>query len=239
MALHHISPTKGVDACGAKSPSSCKFKTARHFSTEAAERIVSGNPKNYYETEAMHEHNAIQQKRRLENKNNGPVPKPPTFNPNNSQRPTGFPQRSKGPNPGTVKETLFHRDLGFPKGFAANPPTGKKNLEWSYHAEGSRLDDRYGEIPRIDHFNPENWSLIELGVEDQGNGRSRISKLVYRAELDDDFDMCIVVIPRGKNAKGQPSPWLVKTVWLNEANDSHKTLNRTKYKIPAEPAFIN
>lgn len=237
--MQHISPSVGVAPCGAKSPAACKFKSARHFSEEAAERIKNGTPSNYYETEAMHEHNAIQQRIRLEGKGK-PVPKPspgPSLTAHQSNR---FPQnhrKQQGARPTAMSEVVYHRDIGFPPEFAGKAPSGKKTLEWSRHAEEARFNDRYGDIPHLKSFNPEQWNLLEVGVEPDENGKTkRITKFTYRTELDDDHDMCIVVIPKGgiDPRTGKPRSWFVKTVWLNESNDAHRTLDRSKYATPVK-----
>ena len=50
----------------------------------------------------------------------------------------------------------------------------------------------------------------------------RVAKVVVRAELDDVNDVVLVLIPG-------PREWRVKTVWLNNRTDSHKTLDRSRY----------
>lgn len=119
------------------------------------------------------------------------------------------------------EEKLFHTELGFPSNFT--PPKGVRPLEYSRHAEKAALDDRYGYITLPPQINLDNFELIELGVVD-GN---KVSKMLYRGSLDGERDICIVVIPKPKGQK-----WFVKTVWINERNDSHRTLNRNKYVVP-------
>lgn len=117
-----------------------------------------------------------------------------------------------------MSSQLFHTDLGFPVKFQA--PTGTYKLEWSNHANKARYDDRYGFIETFDTITTKDYTVIELLVED-----GKIAKIVLRGELDNDFDITYVLIPR----KGS---WLVKTVWLNYWNDTHKTLDTSKYDRP-------
>lgn len=114
---------------------------------------------------------------------------------------------------------LYHTDLGLPAGFRL--PNRAVELSYTHHAREAATDDRYGDIPLVPVLNLAHVRTIEVGMEGE-----RVAKVVVRAELDDDFDIVFVLIPcRG--------PWRVKTVWLNEANDTHKTLNRSRYTIPA------
>jgi hypothetical protein len=260
----HISPTKGVDTCGAQSPETCKFKeTSRHFTAKAAERIKTGRPANFDEYEAMMKHReAIGDKSEVKPFGGAPKPAPgpqqaakPTlakagFKPTQlSQRPAPRPfptapqtglNRNVAPFPGQSRaggfqggkggyksnvprsaETLYHMELGFPKNF--NPPTGVHELEYSRHAVEATQDDRYGAIPVLKKMNVDRLKMVELGVQD-----GRVSKIVYRGTLDEERDMCIVVIPKPAGQK-----WFVKTVWINLRSDQHRTLDESKYARPA------
>lgn len=114
---------------------------------------------------------------------------------------------------------LYHAEIGFPYGFKA--PVGTYKLEWTNHADKARRDDRYGYIEMFDSINTNEFDVIELEV----NSAGRPTKIVLRGELDNQFDVTFVLIPR-------VGTWLVKTVWLNYWNDTHKTLNKTKYTTP-------
>lgn len=111
---------------------------------------------------------------------------------------------------------LYHTEIGFPKAFVA--PTARVSLEWSRHADAARTDDRYGVIPKFDTLPLAALTLIEIGVE-----AGRVAKMLYRGHFNADIDVCFVLIPKATG------PWFVKTVWQNERNDTHKTLDRSKY----------
>lgn len=115
---------------------------------------------------------------------------------------------------------LFHSELGFPSTF--RPPTGVRPLQYSHHAKQAATDDRYGNIELPSNLNLDEMKLIEVGVE---NGS--VSKFLYRGKMDDTRDICIVVIPKPRGEK-----WFVKTVWINENNDKHRSLDVTKYLVP-------
>lgn len=110
---------------------------------------------------------------------------------------------------------LYHADIKLPTGFRLPPRTVR--LTWSKHAERARMTDRYGMIPKSATVDLSKCRTIEVGME-----AGRVKKVVVRTSLDQKNDVIYVLIPG-------PSAWLVKTVWINEKNDKHKTLDRSKY----------
>ncbi len=110
---------------------------------------------------------------------------------------------------------LYHTDIRLPTGFRL--PDRVVELAWTRHAEGARHNDRYGVIPKIPVVNLGLCRTIE--VELQGK---RVLKVVVRTALDKTNDIVLVLVPG-------PGAWTVKTVWINKKNDSHKTLDRSKY----------
>lgn len=109
---------------------------------------------------------------------------------------------------------LYHVDIRLPEGMKRF--TGRAPLAWSRHADRARRDDRYGEIPKYRTITFDNLDVIEIGMEGD-----KLVKVLFRGHFSETLDLCIVVMPG--------LPWLVKTVWLNEKNDTHKTLDRSKY----------
>lgn len=109
---------------------------------------------------------------------------------------------------------LFHSDIRLPDGFVA--PRGRVSLRWTRHADQARVSDRYGDIPKFSTATLDNLNVIEVGVE---NGR--VVKILFRGRMSADLDVCMVLIPG--------TVWTVKTVWINERNDKHGTLDRSKY----------
>ena len=110
---------------------------------------------------------------------------------------------------------LYHADIRLPAGFRL--PSRVVRLSYTAHAARARTNDRYGFIPEIPVLNLGECRVVEVGIENR-----RVAKVVVRAELDDDLDVVFVLIPGA-------SVWTVKTVWLNMRNDTHKTLDRSKY----------
>ncbi|AVD99363.1 hypothetical protein SEA_BILLNYE_191 [Streptomyces phage BillNye] len=115
-----------------------------------------------------------------------------------------------------MTEVLYHSDIFLPGWFTA--PTRRVKVDYGHHAKREALADRYGEIALPAYVNLKRFRVIEVGVI---NGR--VSKILFRGKLDNERDLCIVLIPRGDN------PWRCKTVWVNLNSDKHKTLDRSRY----------
>lgn len=111
---------------------------------------------------------------------------------------------------------LYHSEICLPRGFVA--PTHRVELRWTHHADTARTTDRYGEIRRFKTATLGRLTVVEVGVAD-----GRIAKILFRGRYNDTHDVCMVLIPNGSK------PWTVKTVWLNDNNDGHKTLDRSRY----------
>lgn len=110
---------------------------------------------------------------------------------------------------------LYHADIRLPEGFRL--PNRVVNLHWTRHADTARLNDRYGEIPRIPLVNLGLCNVVEVGL----TGR-KVEKVIVRTALDTYNDIVLALIPMA-------GAWIVKTVWINQANDSHNTLDRSRY----------
>ena len=108
---------------------------------------------------------------------------------------------------------LYHSEIGLPSNFVA--PRQTVRVTYSGHALRAASDDRYGTMELPEFLPLASGKVIEVGME---NGR--VAKILFRFTYDDTLDMCIVLIP-GK--------WFAKTVWYNESNDLHTTLDRSKY----------
>lgn len=116
----------------------------------------------------------------------------------------------------------FHRDLGFPKGYT--PPSGTQEIVYSRHAKEEAQSDRYGVIPQMQRVNLDKMELIELKVN---ANTKKAYRFLYRAELDDENDICLVLQPVGRGKM------MVITNWINNRKDKHKTLRRNEYAVPA------
>jgi hypothetical protein len=85
---------------------------------------------------------------------------------------------------------------------------------YSQHALNAK-SDRYGtiELPETITFSGEN--VFEVEIEN-----NRVTKMAVRLPYKNDCDLCVVFLM---------GSGFVKTVWLNKHEDTHKTLNLSKY----------
>jgi len=114
-----------------------------------------------------------------------------------------------------MSEILYHSDIVLPAGFVK--PTGRVRLRWTSHALRAAKSDRYGDVPVQDTMTLEWYDVVEVGTRD-----GKVSKIVFRGGLNKTQDIVIVLIPGDE-------VWTAKTVWINEKNDAHHTLDRSRY----------
>lgn len=116
---------------------------------------------------------------------------------------------------------LFHYQLGFPKG--AKLTFGTIYLYWTKHALSECSADRYGIIDPPNQLDTDKAQVIEAELSRLDDGSFYTNKVVYRIPYTDTKDMVLVVSP-GSGA--------VRTVWINMKEDTHRTLDRSKYWTP-------
>jgi len=110
---------------------------------------------------------------------------------------------------------LYHKDIGFPAKMKFRAVTG---LVPSQHALLASKNDRYGKFEIPTSFDPAEWTVIEIEVN---NGA--LNKIVARKSLDDKRDIVMAFLVQAK---------LIKTVWINVRDDEHKTLDKSAYDVP-------
>jgi len=122
------------------------------------------------------------------------------------------------------QDGLYHRDVGFPKNWVELLPRNFRptNIKLTYgsHARKEALSDKYGsiELPQTLAFNKDALYLFEIEIKD-----GKVVKLGVRKSHDELNDLIIIF---------QPNDGFVRTVWLNRKEDSHKTLDTSKYRKP-------
>lgn len=114
---------------------------------------------------------------------------------------------------------LYHFQIGLPKLDLQFPAQMK--LTYTRHAEQAALNDRYGAIDLPFYLHTTDALLVEIELRDQTP-----VKAVFRIKYDDRLDLVLVVAISGLR-------YVVKTVWLNQADDKHSTLRRGMYIQPA------
>lgn len=112
---------------------------------------------------------------------------------------------------------LYHFQVGIPKELKTR--FGVLQLRYTQHALSAANSDRYGAMQLPHTLDTESAKVIEVEADIFGN----VVKVLYRVPHCANFNLILAVIP----AEG-----FVKTVWLNQKNDCHKTLDRAKYTQP-------
>jgi len=115
---------------------------------------------------------------------------------------------------------IYHKDVYMPievyNDFVFD---GDWKLSYTKHANKSRFDDRYGEIPEYMSFNHQEWEVIEIYPLQ--------NKLTVRKKIDENNDVVLVIL--WDNTKNL---YRVLTTWINVNSDKHNTLKRWKYIQP-------
>lgn len=135
-----------------------------------------------------------------------------------------------------IKTRLYHVEVYMPKGLMEYTKRVKAqivNYEYSKHLRNQMKDEfdykHYIENKTVFLNALKKISLDEylpFEIESYFNRekhRFGISKYVVRVPYDETRDITIVVSPRGRY-KG-----FIKTAWLNNKEDVHKTLDESKY----------
>ncbi len=115
---------------------------------------------------------------------------------------------------------LYHVNLGLP--YNLNLPEAVP-VRISCHALRAMTDDRYGDItlPMVGaKLNLKGMGLVELETLDNGKPIKIVVRGTYAP--NPKFDLVLVLT----------SDCVLKTAWLNDAGDSHSTLNKARYTIP-------
>lgn len=121
----------------------------------------------------------------------------------------------------------FHADIGFPPPLTKESFRIRARLTYSGHAISAAQNDRYGHIETPDTVDTAGWEPIELKLHpDTG----KVARVLFRSPADDrGLCTCMVLAPTGERRH-----WRVITLWLNEADDDHATLDRSTYMTPQE-----
>lgn len=106
----------------------------------------------------------------------------------------------------------FHKDLGFPAKFTI--PTHVATLVHSNHSRDQSARRGIAISNAIDFSR---GTVIEVGYS-----KGKLNHMLVRMPYDNRNDISFALIP----LKGK---WLVKTMWLNEKDDTHSTLDLSQY----------
>ncbi len=124
----------------------------------------------------------------------------------------------------TVKPGLYHKALGLPTKLFQQFCDRDWTPEYSFHAQNEARGDRYGGIPLPTVLRFSLHQVVEVEVVDG----PRAAKLLVRVPLDATRDLVLAFKPP---TKYDPSGF-VKTVWINRNEDTHRSLNLSRYTRP-------
>ena len=117
-----------------------------------------------------------------------------------------------------TESRLYHRKVYFPPIVGYMGKVEYNCLNWNSHAIRESDKDNRGYIQPFSSITIDfDSDVFEVEIN---NGN--IVKFCARVQYDDSHDVIIVITGDRFNP-------IVKTVWLNDKNDSHKTLDRSKY----------
>jgi hypothetical protein len=127
-----------------------------------------------------------------------------------------------------MSHKLFHAEIGLPEKVLAGWLGKVYRLQYSKHAMGGILADRYG-IPKA---MPKTLRLLRSQIFEVEVTAGAVSKFAVRIPAGAEcftgprsgLDLILVFVP------DYDDTLLVKTCWFNESTDSHATLDRSKYE---------
>lgn len=113
--------------------------------------------------------------------------------------------------------SLYHRSVYAPAAMFRSP--GVVRLHYTRHALQAAKDDKYGDMTRYlrTYLDFDAADIVEVEVT---NGE--ITKRVIRVPVNNELVLVMVVSGIGR----------VITVWANQLNDDHASLDRTKFVQP-------
>jgi len=120
----------------------------------------------------------------------------------------------------TIEEVkhLFHKELGLPP--EVDKLEGRTfNLRYSRHAQTACVSDRYGIIKPPMLLPVRRDQIVEAELF---NGW--VLKATVRIPYNAVYDLVLVIMPERYGEA------FVKTCWLNRKDDTHRTLDRSKYQ---------
>jgi len=155
----------------------------------------------------------------------------PQLNPDADKPGGNVPRKSQNINrtvdPGNE---AYHRDVHLPLE-KWNLPIGPLVVEHSNHTKKEWKKDRYrledydDEPPTFFNMKPEHIVEVHLNKDSK-----RLEKIVARFPYDDKNDAVLPLIGFTKNPTGYNA--FAKTMWFNDKNDLHNTLDRSQYVQP-------
>lgn len=121
-----------------------------------------------------------------------------------------------------IADGLYHRELGLPPGF--HRFLGEFALNYTRHAQTAFIADRYyftGLAPL------KRLAVVAKDIVEAEFVGGECVKVVVRVPLTDRLDAVLALI-NPVSTTGHETV-VVKTFWMNETTDTHRTLDASKY----------
>ena len=115
----------------------------------------------------------------------------------------------------------YHRLLGFPNSVLPKLLTGTVHVEYTEHAQEAAHDNGLclQQLPAT--LQIQRHQIIEIALDGDDQPIKQLVRIPFRCGAD----LCIALaLDGGVRAK---------TLWLQDTCDTHETLNRSQYSIPA------
>jgi hypothetical protein len=116
-----------------------------------------------------------------------------------------------------MKAGIYHREVFLPKEFLDYFDKRTIQLSHTDHSKRAAISDKNGLIQPPTHVTLFRERIIEIEV-----AVNKAPKVVVRQPYDANNDLILAVLVSGRIGK-------VKTMWLNNKNDLHKTLDKNRY----------
>ena len=122
-------------------------------------------------------------------------------------------------------EALYHKSVGYPPDLEFPRKFNPTSVELDYgdHAKRASYEDKYGKLTLPQRIDLRRVEIVEVSAI--GNTITKVVARTGYGQRKGIILVLVITIPDG----------FVKTVWANEANDRHKSLDRSRYDKPKNP----
>ncbi len=118
----------------------------------------------------------------------------------------------------------YHVDIYFPDSVKDKLPKPNTIIELAHTEYAKDKAKVLGGIILSKFLNFNKVNIIEAKMLENDDGGLLLKELLVRKSFNSNQDICMVIKPTRN-----PGFFLVKTVWLNNINDKHETLNKDNY----------
>lgn len=110
----------------------------------------------------------------------------------------------------------YHKDIFMPSDLISGLLNKRLKLVYTSHARNECINDKYGIIYPLKEVLLTKENIVEIYVDN-----NKVFKVLMRQKQDNYLDKCLII---------NINSFEVITNWLCKSEDTHKTLNKTKYE---------